>query len=122
MFKVNRKFRISLLEGSDGNIIIEGFLMAENLNEYFGSVFTREDISALPVPETKFEGRESDYLRQLIVTPKMGAKKIRDMKDNKSPGVDGIPPKLLLEIVEQFSIPLATVFSLSLEKGIVPLE
>ena len=47
---------------------------------------------------------------------------MRDMKDNKSPGVDGIPPKLLLEIVEQISIPLATVFNLSLEEGIVLLE
>ena len=44
------------------------------------------------------------------------------MKDNKSHGVDGIPPKLLLEIVERISIPLATVFNLSLEKGVVPLE
>ena len=34
--------------------------MTENQNEYFSSVFTRGDISALPVPETKFEGRESD--------------------------------------------------------------
>ena len=124
MFEVNRKLRISVgpLEGSDRNIITEGFLMAENLNEYFGSMFTREDISILPVLETKFEGREFDYLGQLIVTPTMVAMKIRDMKDNKSPGVDGIPPKLLLEIVEQISIPLATVFSLSLEEGIVPLE
>ena len=96
--------------------------MAENLNEYFSSVFTREDTNALPVPETKFEGRESDYLGQLIVTPKMVAKKIRAMKENKSPGVDGIPPKLLLEIVEQISIPLATVFNLSIEEGVVPLE
>ena len=96
--------------------------MAENLNEYFSSVFTREDISILPVLETKFEGREFDYLGQLIVTPTMVAMKIRDMKDNKSPVVDGIPPKLLLEIVEQISIPLATVFNLSLEEGIVPLE
>jgi len=48
--------------------------------------------------------------------------KIRNMKDNKSPGVNGIPPKLLLEITEQISIPLATVFNLSLEEGIVPLE
>ena len=31
--------------------------MAENLNEYFSSVFTREDITALPIPETKFEVR-----------------------------------------------------------------
>ena len=36
--------------------------MAKNLNEYFCSVFTREDISILPVLETKFKGRESDYL------------------------------------------------------------
>ena len=54
--------------------------MAENLNEYFSSVYTREDISTLPVPENKFEGRESDYLRQLIVTSKMVAKIIRDMR------------------------------------------
>ena len=85
-------------------------------------MFIREDISILPVLETKFEGREFDYLGQLIVTPTMVAMKIRDVKDNKSPGVDGIPPKLLLEIVEQISIPLATVFNLSLEEGIVPLE
>ena len=96
--------------------------MAENLNEYLSSVFTREDISILPVLETKFEGREFDYLGQLIVTPTMVAMKLRDMKDNKSPGVDRIPPKLLLEIVEQISTPLATVFNLSLEEGIVPLE
>ena len=95
--------KVSPLEGSDGNIITEGFLMAENLNEYFSSLFTREDFSSLPVPETKFEGRESDCLRQLIVTAKMVANNIRAMKDNKSPGVDGIPPKLLLEIVEQIS-------------------
>ena len=47
------------------------------------------------------------------------------MKDIKSPGVNGIPPKLQLEIVEQISIPLATVFKFSLmykEKDlIIPL-
>ena len=44
------------------------------------------------------------------------------MKDNKSPGVDGIPPKLLKEIVEQISTPLAKLFNLSPEEGIVPSE
>ena len=44
------------------------------------------------------------------------------MKDKKSPGVDGIPPKLLLEIVEQISAPLVIVFNLSLEEGVVLLE
>ena len=47
----------------------------------------------------------------------MVAKKIEAKKDNKSPGKDGIPPKLLLETVEQISIPLARVFNLSFKKG-----
>ena len=40
------------------------------------------------------------------------------MKDNKSPGVDGIPPILLMETVEQISIPLARVFNSSLKEGV----
>ena len=44
------------------------------------------------------------------------------MKVNKSPGVNEIPSNLLLEIVQQISIPLATAFNLSLEEGEVPVE
>ena len=50
----------------------------------------------------------------------MVAKKIK--KDNKSPGVDGIPPNLLKEIVEQIITPLTKLFNLSLEEGIIPSE
>ena len=70
----------------------------------------------------KIERNKSEHLGQLFVTPEMIAKKIKKMKDNKSPGVDGIPPKLLKEIVEQISTPLAKLFNLSLEEGIVPSE
>ena len=52
----------------------------------------------------------------------MIANKVKKMKDNKSPGVDGIPTKLFKEIVEQISKPLAKVFNLLLEEGIVPSE
>ena len=100
----------------------DGFQMAEVLSECFSSVFTTEDISSLPAPFTKFEGNTSEYLGQLFVTPEMIAKKIKKMKDNILPGVEGIPPKLLKEIVEQISTPLAKVFNLSLEEGIVPSE
>ena len=44
------------------------------------------------------------------------------MKENKSPGVDGISPKILKETVEQMSTPLAHMFNMSLQEGIVPLE
>ena len=68
---------------------------------HFSSVFTREDTSSLPVPETKFEGSEGERLGQLVVTPEVVANKINNMKENKSPGVDGIAPKILKETVEQ---------------------
>ena len=87
--------KVGPLENNRGNIISGGFQMAEVLNEYFSSVFTTEDISSLPVPFTKFEGNTSEHLGQLFVTPEMIATKIKKMKDNKSPGVDGIPPTLL---------------------------
>ena len=64
---------------------------------HFSSVFAREDTSSLPVPETKFKGSEGERLGQLIVTPEVVASKINNMKENKSPGVDGISPKMLKE-------------------------
>ena len=120
--KQNVQDKVGPLEDSAGNIISQGFLMAEDLNGYFSSVFTKEDISSLPVADAKFQGAKSDYLGPLVVTPELVAKKIKATKDNKSPGVDGIPPKLLMETVEQISIPLARVFKLSLKEGVVPFE
>ena len=96
--------------------------MAEDLDGHFSSVFTREDISSLQVPDAKFQEAKSDYLGQLIVPTEMVAKKIKAMKDDKSHGVDGISPKLFMETVEQISIPLARVFNLSLKEGVVPIK
>ena len=62
---------------------------------HFSSVFTREDSSSLRVPETKFNGSEGERLGQLVVSPEVVASKINNMKENKSPGVDGISPTIL---------------------------
>ena len=59
---------------------------------------------------------------QLVVTPQVVASKINNMKDNKSPGVDGISPKILKETVEQIRTPLAHVFNMSLQEGTLPLQ
>ena len=67
--------------------------MAEELNMLFSSVSTREDTCSLAVPETRFNGSEGERLGQLVVTPEVVASKINNLKENKSPGVDGISPK-----------------------------
>ena len=93
--------KVGPLENNRGNIISDGFQMTEVLNEYFSSVFTTEDISSLPVPFTKFEGNTSEHLGQLFITPEMIAKKIKKMKDNKSPGVDGIHQNCLKKLLSK---------------------
>ena len=96
--------------------------MAEELNMHFSSVFTIEDTSSLPVPETKFNGSEGERLGQLVVTPEVVASKINNMKENKSPGVGGISLKILKETVEQISTPLAHVFNMALQEPTFRME
>ena len=83
--KQNVRDKVGPLEDNAGDIIAEGFLMAEELNMHFSTVFTREDTSSLPVPETNFNGSEGERLGRLIVTPDVVASKINKMKENKSP-------------------------------------
>ena len=60
---------------------------------------------------------------QLVVTPKVVASNNSNMKDNKSPGVDGILPRILKETVRQIiSTPLAHEFNITLQEGMVPLH
>ena len=68
--------------------------MAKDQNEHFSSVFTNGDISSQPF--RKREGDESTQSGPLFVTPEMISNKIKMMKENKSPGVDEISPKLLI--------------------------
>ena len=50
----------------------------------------------------------------------MVTQKIKAMKDNKSPGVDIIPPRIIMETVERVNIPFTRVFNVSLKEGAVP--
>ena len=60
--KQNVRYKVGPLEDNAGNIITQRYLMAEELNMHFSSVFTREDTSSIPVPETKFKGSEGERL------------------------------------------------------------
>ena len=59
---------------------------------------------------------------QLVVTPEVVVSKINNMKENKSPGVDGISPKNTEKNCRKISTPLAHVFNMSLQEGIVHFE
>ena len=62
MYEVSNMFGIRLEHWKNGNILRQGFVMAEELNRHFSSVFAREDTSSLPVPETTFKGSKGGRL------------------------------------------------------------
>ena len=70
----NVRHKVGPLEDNARNII----------TLYFSSVFTKEDTSSLPVPETKFNGSEGERLGQLVVTLEVVASKTNNMRENKS--------------------------------------
>ena len=111
--------KVGPLENNSGHIISDLFQMGEVL--CISAQFLPQKISA-HFQFHLLKLRAVNQNRQLFVTPKIIVKKIKKMKENKSPGVDGIPTKLLNEIVEQISTPLAKLFILSLEEGIGPSE
>ena len=63
--------KVGTLEDNAGNIVSDGLLMAENLNQFFSSLFTLEEVGSLPIPETKFKKTEADdYLGMLVFSQK----------------------------------------------------
>ena len=81
------------LKDNDGIVITNGKEMADALNIYFSSVFTLEDKNNLPVHEPLLADNV-ECLTNMLITPAMIVTKIKKLKDNKSPGIDGITPKL----------------------------
>ena len=90
--------------------------MAELLNNFFSSVFTREDMQNQP----KAVDLETGTLEKVTVTEKAVREKIRNLKPFSAAGPDGIGPQLLQEVREEVIPALTTIFRQSLRTGEVP--
>ena len=88
--------------------------MAEELNTYFSSVFTREDTSTVPDPTTR---STRSKLRNCWITTEKVKRKIKELKPNSAAGPDGIHPKLLKECVNEIAPVLAMIFRKSMDSG-----
>jgi hypothetical protein len=89
---------------------------AELLNNFFSSVFTREDIRSQP----KAVDLETGTLKKVTVTEKAVREKMRNLKPFSAAGPDDIGPQLLQEVREEVIPALTTFFRQSLSTGEVP--
>ena len=93
--------------------------MAETLNTYFCSVFTKEDGGSLP--------RLRDMPFQYIIgSTEFSRNKVKEkltkIKPSSSPGPDGLSARILHKFAEYLAAPLAEIFTLSLQSGMVPSD
>ena len=116
--KTKVKKGISDLDKEDGTRTQNDEEKADVLNKFFASVFTREDLENIPDPEMKFDGTP---LEGLNISSDEVLKKLMKMNPSKSPGPDGVHPRVLKETAECIVEPLTTIFNKSLHEGKVPL-
>ncbi|KAK8754343.1 hypothetical protein OTU49_015693, partial [Cherax quadricarinatus] len=110
--------KIGPLKSNSGQITDSDKDMCEILNTYFLSVFTQENTS--DIPEITDYVEQDDKLCTIAVTSDMVLRQIEKLKPNKSPGPDELFARVLKECKDELSIPLANLFNISLQTGIVP--
>ena len=71
--------------------------MCNLLNNYFGSVFTKEKNLDIPEVKSLFKEDNSCMLKNINITRETIIKKLCELKMNEAPGSDGIFPRILVE-------------------------
>jgi hypothetical protein len=104
---------IGPLKNEKNEIVAEDQGMAELLNNFFGSVFTREDTGHIPVAESM----ETNIMEEVSITERMVREKIRKLKPESAAGPDAIGPRLLKELEAVLTIPLVNIFRKSIITG-----
>jgi hypothetical protein len=114
--KQKTKDVVGPLKGEDGVIRTEDKEIANTLNSYFSSVFTKENSSN---PEL-LDSVTDSQIGNVTITEEIVKNKIRNMKSGKAPGVDNIYPDLLRETIDEIAMPLTLIFKKTIELGTVP--
>ena len=110
---------INALKTDSGQMAVTDSEKAETLNNFFSSVFTRENLDNLP-QMTKSLNLEGISLSEIRVTPMVVEAKLKNLDPSKAQGPDKIPAKILKELCKELSIPFSILFNKSLEKGRIP--
>jgi len=93
--------------------------IAEELNDYFSSVFTKEDMQNLPQNNCSCTNRAD--LEDIHITEEtVIMMKMNKRREDKATGADDISPRLLVEINDTICHLLTAIFHKSLQSGVVP--
>ncbi len=102
----------------NNKIITKDSDKAEALSDQFANVFTREDTTYIP---TLGKSSVRD-IPDLLISEEGVLKQLNNLKDNKAPGPDGIPPWILKMTAEEVSPILTDLFQHSIDESYLPWQ
>ena len=104
-----------MLEREDGTVIENDVDIAKSLNDYFCSVFTRENLDNMPSLPPRIFGIS---LSDIQITFEEVSQQL--LRSHKSAGPDQCHPCVLYNIQENLVAPLTLIYDKSLKDGILP--
>jgi hypothetical protein len=114
--KTKARTTVGPLLDEQGKAMTDNSEMADALNKYFKSVFSKEDDGNIPEPRRETNKRTPD----MRITRQDIRNVIQNLRKDAAPGPDGITPKLLVELGESVVRPLEIIFNRSVTEGEVP--
>ena len=116
--------KIGPIANSQGELVDSSEGMCELLNQAFGEVFTKEDLS--DIPQAKWEYSENGGLglcdRRTPSDDFRIMKILHKLSEDKAAGADEFVPRFLRKIKHQLARPLTMLFNNIMKSGQVPAD
>ena len=102
-----------------GNTISGNKEMATALNDFFGTVFSHENVNSIPTCTVIPSGSSicDIHFNELQVSQKIGK-----FKSSASKGPDSLTTRFLRDYVKEITTPLTIIFNKSMSSGEVPSD
>ena len=115
--KMKNRPKLGDLQQDDSSLTKDDSKKAQLLNNFFTSVFTKENMDNMPDLSQRHPG---EPIRSLEITAEMVEKKLKKLRLTKSPGPDGFHPRVLQETASTINLPLSLIFMKSLAENRLP--
>ena len=118
--KATQKVRTKIpnLRNRDGTFTKSDEEVAETLNQPYFNVFTKENLNN--IQDIPAKNLITEPLGDIEIKQEEVEKLLKNLVSNKSPGVDGLHPKVLKEMAEEISSPITEIFKRSFNSGVLP--
>jgi len=114
----NKSAKIGPLSDDNGNVTSTEQDMAHEFNQFFTTVFTKENLSTVPMIQQMY--CQYGQLLDTHVDDDVVMKKLSKLRQDKAPGADNIQPRFLKEIAKEVCHALTIIFRKSLDQGEIP--